>query len=135
MKVLVQPLRVTNCLVAVLAYTDKIALLVAVGVLIPDIQCLVRCVLDMIDMMHQFGALVSAALLADLALVLIHVKHAVRQPDPLRRAVEWMHVSGRDQRPEPIQKCFGHIYVPNNAACRNRTCNDPVMSRVLCLLS
>lgn len=99
-------------LVAVLAYTDKIALLVAVGVLIPDIQCLVRCILDMIDMMNQLGVLVSAALLTDLTLVLIHVEHAVRQPDPLRRAVERMHVSGRDQRPEPIQKCFGHICTP-----------------------
>lgn len=88
-------------LVAVLAYTDKVALLVAVCICIPDIQRLFRCILDMVDMMDQVGAPVSSALLADLALVLVHIQHLMRQPHPLRRAVERMHIAGCNQALEP----------------------------------
>ena len=93
-------------LVAVLAYTDKIALPVAVCICIPDVQRLFRCVLDMVDMVDQVGAPVSPALLADLALVLVHVQHIMRQPHPLRRAVERMHIAGCDQALKPLKKLF-----------------------------
>lgn len=65
----------TDRLMAVLAYTDKVALPVAVCICIPDVQRPFRCVLDMVDMMDQVGAPVSPALLADLALVLVHVQN------------------------------------------------------------
>lgn len=65
-------------LVAVLAYADKVAPPVAVCIYIPDVQRPFRCVLDMVDMMDQVGAPVSPALLADLALVLVHVQHLMR---------------------------------------------------------
>ena len=65
----------TDCLMAVLAYTNKVALPVSVCICIPDVQCLFRCVLDMVDMMYQVRAPVSSALLADLALVLVHVQY------------------------------------------------------------
>ena len=53
-------------LVAVLAYTDKVALPVAVCICIPDVQRPFRCILDMVDVMDQVCAPVSPALLADL---------------------------------------------------------------------
>ena len=68
-----QPLRVADCLVAVFTHTDKVALLAAAGVLIPDIKRLVRRILDVVDMVHKVSATVSPALLAYLALVLVHV--------------------------------------------------------------
>lgn len=88
-------------LMAVLAYTDKVALPVAVCICIPDVQCPFRCVLNMVDMMDQVGAPVSPTLLADLALVLVHVQHLMRQPHPLRRAVERMHIVRCNQTLEP----------------------------------
>ena len=92
-----------NRLMAVLAYTDKVALPVAVCICIPDVQRPFRCILNMVDMMDQVGAPVSPALLADLALVLVHIQHFMRQPHPLRRAVERMHIAGCNQALEPIQ--------------------------------
>ena len=90
-------------LVAVLAYTDKVALPVAVCICIPDVQRPFRCVLHMVDVMDQVCAPVSPALLADLALMFVHVKNLMRQPHPLRRAVERMHIAGCNQALEPIQ--------------------------------
>ena len=95
------PLRMADRLVAVLAYTDKVALPVSVCICIPDVQRPFRCVLDMVDVMDQVGAPVSTALLADLALVLVHVQHLMRQPHPLRRAVERMHIAGCNQTLKP----------------------------------
>ena len=65
----------TDRLVAVLAYTDKVALPIAVCICIPDVQRPFRCIFHMVDMVDQVGAPVSPALLADLALVLVHVQH------------------------------------------------------------
>ena len=93
---------------AVLAYADKVALPVAVCIRIPDIQRKLWRAAHMVDMVHQFCPPVTPALLAQLAFVLVHVQYLVRQPHPLRGAVERMHITGCYQRAEPFVKLIGH---------------------------
>ena len=89
-----QSLRMTDRLVAIFAYTNKVSLVVSVGVLIPDVQRLFRCILDVVDMMDQLGASISAALFANLALVLVHLHYTMRELHPLSAAVKRMHITG-----------------------------------------
>lgn len=103
-----QTLRMTDRLVAIFAYTNKVSLVVAVGVLIPDVQRLVRCILNMIDVMDQLGASISAALFADLALVLVHLHHTMRELHPLSAAVKRMHITGCNQAFQPVQQFLSH---------------------------
>ena len=73
-----QPLRVAHSLVAVLAYADKVALLVAVCIRVPDIQCQLWRAAHMVDMVHQLCPPVAPVLLAQLAFMPVHVHHLVR---------------------------------------------------------
>ena len=72
-----QPLRVANSLVAVLAHADKVALLVAVCIRVPDIQRQLWRTAHMVDMVHQLCPPVTPAFLAQLALMLVHVQYLV----------------------------------------------------------
>lgn len=105
-----QTLRMTDRLVTILAHTDKIALVFAVGVLIPNVQRLVRCILNMIDVMDQLGPSISTALFADLALVLVHLHHTMRELHPLSAAVKRMHITGCNQAFQPVQQFLSHDY-------------------------
>lgn len=104
-----QSLRVTNCFVAVLAYADKVALPVAICIRVPDIQRKLWRAAHMVDMVHQLRPPVTSALLAQLALMLVHVQHLVRYPHPLRRTVERMHITGCYQSTKPFVKLIGHF--------------------------
>lgn len=73
-----QPLRVAHSFVAVLAYADKVALLIAVCIRVPDIQRQLGSTAHMVDMVHKLRPPVTPALLAQLALMLVHVQHLVR---------------------------------------------------------
>ena len=62
---------------AVLAYTDKVSLPVAVCIRVPDIQRKLRRAAHMVDMVHQLCPPITPALFAQMAFVLVHVQHLV----------------------------------------------------------
>ena len=62
----------------------------------------------MVYMVHQFRPPVTSALLAQLALMLVHVQHLVRYPHPLRGTIERMHIAGCYQSAKPLIKLISH---------------------------
>lgn len=67
--------RVTDRLVAVLAHTDEVALLLSIGVFVINIQRQRRSIPHMVHMVYQLGAVIPPALLAYLAFVPVHLQH------------------------------------------------------------
>ena len=98
---LVHPLRVTHGLVTVPADAHQVPPLLSLSIRVPDIQGQRRRPAQMVDVMHQIRPAVTAAVLADQALVVVHPFHLAGNMPPFRRHIERMHITRLDQAAEP----------------------------------